>query len=100
MVVTHTEGPKFRQKPEMQARSEVVSKPEVEIPVEIPAPILVTQGFVFAIPDSGSMEMPVYKPEAVSTVVFPVRPQTPSITTEKKRETPTVTLVLSAVSST
>ena len=67
----------------MQARSEVLSKPQFEIPVEIPAPIIVTQCFVSAIPDSGSMEMPVYKPGAVPIVAFPVRPQTLSITTEK-----------------
>ena len=46
----HTwEGRSSAEKPEMQARPEVVFKPEVKIPVEISPQILVTQGFGSAI---------------------------------------------------
>ena len=44
---SHTrEGRSSAEKPEMQARPEVVYKPEIKIPAEISAQILVTQGFV------------------------------------------------------
>jgi len=81
-------GPKFRQKPEMQVRPEIARKPEVEIPAEIPTPTHVTHGFGSDIPDCANEEMHMDKPETVPTFVFPVRPETPSKTTEKPETTP------------